>query len=179
MDLTGLTDDQLLQLIQATAIEVKTRAVAIGYASNKCWQDAKEDLQAEVAREEQAKAHQAAELNNNLKATIAELMIGLPFWQPYQNSNFTIEKINKIGDIQIHIRFGKGRIIYYLTGSRWAPPNSVNAPNFSPEFLIYIKRFSRLVCDRYSGGVICQSDRQTYEVDTQLLQEYRQLCHQN
>jgi hypothetical protein len=177
MDLTNLTDDQLLQLIQATIIETSSRAIAIQYASKKFWQDAKKDLQAEADRQEKSAKQKEAELNNSIKATIAELLINLSFWQQHRNTLFAIHKVAKAKEIQIIIKYSKNKAItYYETGNRWALPHSINAPDFSPDILIDIKKFCKLVCDRYCTGTISSTDKDKYTVDPQLLREYTKIC---
>jgi hypothetical protein len=44
MDLSILPDDQLLQLIEAVTKEVARQAIAIQAATNKYWQEAKEEI---------------------------------------------------------------------------------------------------------------------------------------
>ncbi|NJR31538.1 MAG: hypothetical protein HC778_00065 [Chamaesiphon sp. CSU_1_12] len=119
MDLSELSDDALLQLIQFTAAETKHRAISVKYAADRSWQDTKDDIQAQIELQEQAAAQKAAQTNNNIKATIAELLTSLSFWQVSKYTVFTIEKIDKSGEIQLQIRFGRELITYYATGNKW------------------------------------------------------------
>ena len=83
MDLSILSDEQLLQLIEAVTKEVARRAIAIQAATNKYWQDTKEEILDNI------NDCQAPIDNDCTKATVISLLKNLDFFRAYKYDSFS------------------------------------------------------------------------------------------
>lgn len=183
MDLSTLSDDQLLQLIKAVTQEVSRRAIAIQAATNKYWQEAKEQIQDNI-NDCQASVENNYPNNpqtpiddDRTKATIVNLLKNLDFFKPYKHDQFSLSIWEKNGDIRLYLQqsFKDGwKFTYYHTGNPWKFKASVEAPELDPSAIFAFRNFSKLVCDELPVRFKCFSTHDLRnQIDTQLLQRYQ------
>jgi hypothetical protein len=105
MDLSILPDDQLLQLIEAVTKEVARRAIAIQAATEKYWQDTKEEILNHPNNAAQRRADSPTSTNDELtKATVARLLKTADFFINYQHHAFSVNVWEKQGDIRLYLQ---------------------------------------------------------------------------
>jgi hypothetical protein len=172
MDLSVLPDDQLLQLIEAVTKEVARRAIAIQAATNKYWQDTKEEILDNI------NDCQAPIDNDCTKATIVSLLKNLDFFRAYKYDSFSLSIWEKNGDIRLYLqesfKNNGWKFTYYHTGNPWKFKASVEAPDLDPGGISAFRNFGRLLCDELPTKFKCFSAHDLKnQVDTQLLQRYQ------
>ncbi|PSB57984.1 hypothetical protein [Chamaesiphon polymorphus] len=171
MDLSILTDDQLLQLIKSVTREVARRAISIRAATNNYWQEAKEEI-----LENENACHTPVD-DERTKATIVSLLKNLDFFAPYKYDQFSMSIWEKNGDIRLYLQqsFKDGwKFTYYHTGNPWKFKASVEAPELDPSAIFAFRSFGKLVCEELPVRFKCFSNHDLKNpIDTQLLQRYQ------
>ena len=172
MDLSILPDDQLLQLIEAVTKEVARRAIAIQAATNKYWQEAKEEIL------ENINDRQAPIDNDCTKATVVSLLKNLDFFRAYKYDSFSLSIWEKNGDIRLYLqesfKTNGWKFTYYHTGNPWKFKASIEAPDLDPSGISGFRNFGRLICDELPVKFKCFSNHDAKnQIDTQLLQRYQ------
>ena len=172
MDLSILPDDQLLQLIEAVTKEVARRAIAIQAATNKYWQEAKEEILENINN------NQDPISNDCTKATVVSLLKNLDFFRAYKYDSFSLSIWEKNGDIRLYLQqsFKQNgwKLIYYHTGNPWIFKGSIDAPGLDPNHISRFRDFGRLMCDELPARFKCFSSHDAKnQIDTQLLQRYQ------
>jgi hypothetical protein len=180
MDLSILPDDQLLQLIEAVTKEVARRAIAIQAATNKYWQEAKEEILDNIndsqspIDDERASAPQGS----RTQATVVSLLKNLDFFRSYKYDSFSLSIWEKNGDIRLYLqqsfKTNGWKFTYYHTGNPWKFKASIEAPDLDPSGISAFRNFGRLLCDELPTKFKCFSTQDLKnQIDTQLLQKYQ------
>lgn len=172
MDLSILPDDQLLQLIEAVTKEVARRAIAIQTATNKYWQEAKEEILDNI-NDSQSPIDDAC-----TKATVVRLLKNLDFFRAYKYDSFSLSIWEKNGDIRLYLqqsfKNNGWKFTYYHTGNPWKFKASIEAPDLDPSGISGFRNFGRLICDELPVKFKCFSTHDAKnQIDTQLLQRYQ------
>lgn len=172
MDLSILPDDQLLQLIEAVTKEVARRAIAIQAATNRYWQDAKQEIANDLNQ------HQACTVDESTKATVVNLIKDSDFFKSYRFDSFSLSIWEKKGDIRLYLQQSfkpdGWRFVYYHTGNPWTFAASIEAPRLDPGGISDFRNLGRMLCDHLPVRFKCFSnDDLKYQVDSQLLQQYQ------
>jgi DNA-binding transcriptional regulator YdaS (Cro superfamily) len=104
MNLSTLSEDQLLQLIKAVTEEVAQRAIAIQMATNKYWQDASEEIFENIKNsQDPADGNRSQTTDERAKATVVNLLKSLDFFKTYRYDSFSISIWEKNGDIRLYL----------------------------------------------------------------------------
>lgn len=202
MDFSNISDDQLLQLIQAAMKEAAKRGGAIAYAANRVMLDAETELRikTEAARRaaeednrkqvEQVKKQTEAELQKfrqeeerqkqadlwARKAAVIAALVEDPLFQ--KDGNFQVNVWERSGDLRVYLQeLGKGRggweVAYYRTGNHSYPPGTVTG--VKDETRPRMVRFFELICSHWDPGFkVAKSDIASHvQPDEQRLELYR------
>ena len=103
MDLSNLSDDQLLQLIQSAMAETKRRGEAIIYAANQTVNDTAQDLRTKAAKSA-ATGQTARESVDDLagdKAALVQALLEADWFSPYRQDQFSLSIWEKRGDVRV------------------------------------------------------------------------------
>ena len=179
MDLSTLSDDQLLQLIEAVTKEVARRAIAIQIATNKYWQDASEEIFENIKTSQApVDSNRTQAIDDRTKATVINLLKSLDFFKTYRDDSFSLSIWEKNGDVRLYLqesfKSDGWKFVYYHTGNPWKYKASIEAPSLDPSEILGFRSFGRLVCDEFPRGFKCFSTHDARnQLDTQLLQRYR------
>jgi hypothetical protein len=180
MDLSILPDDQLLQLIEAVTKEVARRAIAIQAATEKYWQDTKEEiLNHPNNAASQRRASSPTSTNDDLtKATVARLLKTADFFRNYQHHAFSVNVWEKQGDIRVYLqesfKSDGWKFVYYHTGNRYQIPEAVSVPDDLDSVSISeFRDLARMLCNELPSGFKCYAnDDIKHPVNSTLLQQY-------
>ncbi len=179
MDLSNLSDDQLLQLIQSVMAETKRRGEAIIYAANQTVNDTAQDLRTKAAKSA-ATGQTARESVDDLagdKAALVQALLEADWFSPYRQDQFSLSIWEKRGDIRVYIQKSFAspawEFIYFHTGNAWNLKGTIASEDFSvAERLI---PFCKAICDRHLPGFKCYSNAiKNSSLDPQALAFYRQ-----
>jgi hypothetical protein len=173
MDLSILPDDQLLQLIEAVTKEVARRAIAIQIATNRYWQDAKQEINDDLGKYKTSTVD-----DDSTKATVVNLIKNLEFFKPYRYDSFSLSIWEKKGDIRLYLqqsfKNNHWKFVYYHTGNPWVFKASIEAPGLDPCGISAFRSLGKMLCDHLPVKFRCfSSDDFKHQVDPQLLQQYQ------
>ncbi|WP_373544503.1 hypothetical protein [Chamaesiphon sp.] len=181
MDLSGLTDDQLLQLIQAAMAETVLRGEAIAYAANQTVSDAAQELRDRVAKAEAtgraATARSTSSYEASDKAALIQSLIESSFFATYRYDQFGISIWEKRGEVRVYIQQSfvgdPWKFAYFHTGNAWSSPRTMDSADGSTATSLI--PLCKAICERHIPGFKCYSnDLKKASPDPQALEFYRQ-----
>ncbi len=183
MDLSGLSDDQLLQLIQSAMAETKRRGEAIIYAANQSVNDAAQELRTKAAKAAAGQTTVATGSSNNLAAEKAALVYALiesDFFASYRHDQFAINVWEKRGEMRVYIQQSfiddPWKFTYFHTGNTWSRAGTIDSADKSTATALI--PLCQAICDRHLPGFKCYSnDYQKATPDPQALAFYRQVIN--
>jgi hypothetical protein len=180
MDLSGLSDDQLLQLIQSAMAETKRRGEAIIYAANQSVNDAAQELRTKAAAAAVGQTTATTGGSNNLageKAALVYALIESDFFASYRHDQFAINIWEKRGEMRVYIQQSfiddPWKFTYFHTGNTWSRAGTMDSADKSTATALI--PFCQAICDRHLPGFKCYSnDYKKATPDPQSLAFYRQ-----
>jgi hypothetical protein len=176
MDLSNLSDDQLLQLIQAAT---KHRGKAMIYAANRTVNDVAQELRTEAAKAAATGQTARASTIDNLaadKAALIQALLEADWFVPYSQDQFSINIWEKRGEVRIYLQKSfsiSWEFTYFHTGNPWNYKGTIKSEDsLVAERLI---PFCQAICDRHLPGFKCYSNAiKNTNPDPQSLAFYRQ-----
>jgi hypothetical protein len=179
MDLSNLSDDQLLQLIKAAMAETVLRGEAIIYAANRSVSDAAQELRTKAAAGQTATASTRSTVDDLAadKAAMVQALLEADWFATYATDPFSINMWEKRGEVRIYIQKSfttpSWEFTYFHTGNPWNYQGTIKSEDpLVVERLIF---FCKAICDRHLPGFKCYSNAiKNSNPDPQALAFYRQ-----
>lgn len=176
MNFSGLSNDQLLQLMKAVLTECINRGVAMATAANNIGNDAVEEMLNKA---------NASQSNQNLEGERAAVVVALSnasVMDELCSLPFSVNIWEKNGDRRVYIQesFNDNgwKITYYHTGNRWNRQGSLTG--FKSPCKTQLVEFCRILCERYPAGFKAYSgDAEKYQPNPTSLTQYQQLLQVN
>ena len=180
MDLSGLSDDQLLQLIKSAMSETTRRGEAIIYAADRFVNDAAQELRTKAAKASAAgQTTVATGCSNDLaeKAALVYALIESDFFAAYHHDQFAINMWEKRGELRVYIQQSfiddPWKFTYFHTGNTWSRAGTMDSADKSTATALI--PFCQAICKRHLPGFKCYSnDYKKATPDPQALAFYRQ-----
>ncbi len=179
MDLSGLSDDQLLQLIQSAMAETQRRGEAIIYAANQTVNDTAQKLRTKAAKSAatgQTTRGSVDDLGAD-KAALIQALLEADCFSSYRQDLFSLSIWGKRGDIRLYLQKSSAspswEFVYFHTGNAWKMKGTITSEDSRvAEQLI---PFCKAICDRHFPGFKCYSNAiKNSSPDPQALAFYRQ-----
>jgi hypothetical protein len=179
MDLSSLTDDQLLQLIQAAMAETVIRGEAIIYAANRSVNDAGQELRTKAAARQTETTSTRSTVDDLAgdKAALIQVLLESDWFDPYAQDQFSINIWEKRGDLRVYIQSSHAtpawEFAYFHTGNPWNLRGTIKSED--PLVADRLIPLCKAICARHLSGFKCYSnDYKKATPDPQSLTIYRQ-----